>query len=56
MPPGDYDLYLRQSALTSALLSGATRISVAAGGVYSVMAVNGADTSTAGLVLLDGFN
>lgn len=55
VPPGDYDLYL-QSALTGALLSGATRISVAAGGVYSVMAINGADTSTAGLVLLDGFN
>jgi hypothetical protein len=55
LPEGDYDIYL-QSAVTGATLGGPTRVSVAKGGVYSAMAVNGADTSTANLVLLDGFN
>lgn len=52
--PGDYDLYLRNS-VTFANIAGPTRISVAAGGLYSVLAVNGPDTSTAGIVLLDEF-
>jgi hypothetical protein len=54
LSPGDYDLYLRNAA-TFAALAGPTRISVAAGGLYSVMAVNGPDTATAGIVLLDDF-
>jgi len=52
--PGDYDLYVR-SATTFATVAGPTRISVAAGGIYSAMAVNGPDTATAGIVLLDDF-
>jgi hypothetical protein len=54
LPPGDYDLYLRQFAGLT-LLSGPTPISVAAGGIYGVLAVDGADTATAGVVLFDDF-
>jgi hypothetical protein len=52
--PGEYDLYLRQN-LGTALLSGPTRITLAAEGIYGVLAVNGPDTATAGLVLFDDF-
>jgi hypothetical protein len=54
LPPGDYDLYLRDAA-TAALLSGPTQITVAAGGIYGALAINGADTATAGVVLFDDF-
>ena len=54
LPPGDYDLYLRQPSAT-ALLSGPTRITLAAAGIYGVIAVNGADTATAGVELFDDF-
>jgi hypothetical protein len=54
LPPGDYDLYLRQPSAT-ALLSGPTRISLAAAGIYGVIAVNGADTATAGIAFFDDF-
>jgi hypothetical protein len=54
VPPGEYDLYLRETT-TAALLAGPTRISVAAGGVYGVLAINGPDTATAGMVLFDDF-
>jgi hypothetical protein len=37
------------------LLSGPTPISVLAGGIYGVLAVDGADTATAGVVLFDEF-
>jgi hypothetical protein len=52
--PGEYDLYLRQSG-TSTLVSGPTRLSIAAQGIYGVLAVNGADTATANVVLFDDF-
>jgi hypothetical protein len=52
--PGDYDLYLRQAGTTT-LLSGPTQISVASEGIYGVLAINGADTATAGVVLFDDF-
>jgi hypothetical protein len=52
--PGEYDLYLYQYA-TLNVLSGPTRISVAEGGIYSVLAVDGADTATANALLLDDF-
>ena len=52
--PGDYDLYLRQNGGT-ALLSGPTRITLVSEGIYGVLAVNGADTATAGVVLFDDF-
>jgi hypothetical protein len=52
--PGEYDLYLYQYG-TLNVLSGPTRISVAEGGIYSVLAVDGADTATANALLLDDF-
>ena len=54
LAPGDYDLYLRQNGATT-LLSGPTRVTVAAEGFYEVLAVNGPDTATAGVVLLGDF-
>jgi Domain of unknown function (DUF4397) len=54
LPPGEYDLYLRQAG-TATLLSGATRINLAAGGLYGVLAVDGPDTATANVLLLDDF-
>jgi hypothetical protein len=54
LPPGDYDLYLRQTGTTT-LLSGPTQISVGSGGIYGVLAINGADTATAGVALFDDF-
>jgi hypothetical protein len=52
--PGDYDLHLFQSGTTT-LISGPTRISVAAGGLYAALAVDGPDTATASVRLLDDF-
>jgi hypothetical protein len=54
LPAGNYDLYLREAAATT-LLSGPTPITVVAGGLYGAIAVNGADTATAGVVLVDDF-
>ena len=54
LDPGEYDLYLYQYA-SPTLLSGPTRISVADGGIYGVLAVDGPDTATASVVLLDDF-
>jgi hypothetical protein len=54
LPPGDYDLYLRQFAGLT-ILSGPTPISVSAGGIYGVLAIDGPDTATAGVVLFDDF-
>lgn len=51
---GDYDIYLRQPDAT-ALLSGPTRITLAAEGRYEILAVNGPDATTAGVVLLADF-
>ena len=52
--PDDYDLYLLQAGTTT-VLSGRTRISVAAGGIYSALAIDGPNTATLNLRLLDGF-
>jgi hypothetical protein len=52
--PGDYDLYLRLN-LGTTVLSGPTRLTLAAEGIYGVLAVNGPDTATAGVVLFDDF-
>ncbi len=54
LAPGDYDLYLYQAS-TANPLSGPTRFSVAAGGIYSVLAVDGPDTATAAVRFLDDF-
>lgn len=51
---GDYDLYLLDS-LTRATLMGPTRFSVAAGGLYGVLAVDGPDTATANAIYFDDF-
>jgi hypothetical protein len=53
LPPGDYDLYLRTGL---SYVAGPVEITLAAGGVYSAMAVNGPDSSSASLLLMDGFN
>jgi hypothetical protein len=52
--PGDYDLYLRQN-LGTTVLYGPTRITLASEGIYGVLAINGPDTATAGVVLFDDF-
>jgi hypothetical protein len=54
VPPGQYDLYLRQPS-TSNLLTGPTRLNLAAGGIYGVLATNGPDTATAVITLFDDF-
>jgi hypothetical protein len=54
MPPGDYDFYVRKSD-SGALLSGPIPLSLAGGGVYSVLTLNGPDTATATVVLYDDF-
>lgn len=52
--PGDYDLYLHQAG-TATILLGPTRITVAAGGIYGILAVDGPDTATANAVYFDDF-
>jgi len=52
--PGDYDLYLRNSATTD-ILMGPMRLSLAAGGIYGMLAIDGPDTATASAVLFDDF-
>ena len=54
LAPGDYDLYLRQTGTTT-LLYGPTRISVAAEGLYELLALNGPDGTTADVVFLGDF-
>jgi hypothetical protein len=54
LPPGEYDLYLRQF-FTATVVSGPTRITLGAGGLYGVLAVDGPDTATADVILLDDF-
>jgi hypothetical protein len=51
---GDYDLYMHQAG-TSTVLLGPTRITVAAGGIYGILAVDGPDTATANAVYFDDF-
>ena len=50
---GDYDLYLR--VLGGTVVAGPTRVSVAAGGIYGILATDGPNSSTAGIVLFDDF-
>jgi len=54
LDPGDYDLYLRQPFTTN-YYAGPVRLSLAAGGLYAVLAVDGPDTATANVRLLDDF-
>jgi hypothetical protein len=54
LPPGEYDLYLYQAG-TPTVLSGPTRIDLAAEGIYGVLAIDGPDTATANVLLLDDF-
>jgi hypothetical protein len=51
---GTYDLVLRQNGTTN-IVAGPTPITVAGGGIYGVLAVNGADTATANVVYLEDF-
>jgi hypothetical protein len=50
--PGEYDLYLLDGT-NFTTIEGPTRINVAAGDIYSVLAVDGPDTATADVVFLD---
>lgn len=52
--PSDYDLYVLQAGTTT-VLSGPTRISVAAGGIYGALVVDGPDTATVNVRLIDDF-
>ena len=52
--PGSYELYLRQTSTTT-YFAGPIPITVAAGGIYGIAALNGADTATANVVLFDDF-
>lgn len=52
--PGEYDLYVRENNAAT-LYAGPMRVSVAAGGIYGVLAVNGPDATTVTMVLLDDF-
>ena len=52
LQPGEYDLYLLEG-VNFTTLKGPTRINVAAGGIYSVLAIDGPDTATADAIFLD---
>jgi hypothetical protein len=52
--PGSYELVLRENGTTN-LIAGPLPITLAAGGLYSVLATNGADATTANIVLFDDF-
>ena len=54
LAPGTYDLYLRRP-VTNEILSGPTPITLAERGIYTVLAVNGPNNTTAEVVLLDDF-
>jgi hypothetical protein len=54
LPAGTFDLYLRQFA-GSTILAGPIPVTLSNGGIYGVLAVDGPDTATAGVVLFDDF-
>lgn len=56
VPPGEYDLRLFQSAsATPSTLAGPVRVTLAPGGIYGVIAADGASTTTAEMILIDDF-
>jgi hypothetical protein len=54
LDPGEYDLYVRQTLMPT-YFAGPIRISVAAGGLDGALAVDGPDTATVNVLLLDDF-
>jgi hypothetical protein len=54
LAPGEFDLYLRVTGTTN-YAAGPIRLAVASRGIYGILAVNGPDTATAGIVLFDDF-
>jgi hypothetical protein len=54
LPPGEFDLYFRQPS-ASTLISGPTRLTLAAGGIYGVLVTDGPDTATITLNYFDDF-
>jgi hypothetical protein len=54
LQPGTYKFALRQSSTTNIVAEPQT-LTVESGGLYGVLAINGPDTSTATMVLLDDF-
>jgi hypothetical protein len=56
VPAGEYDLRVFQSAsATPSTLAGPVRVTLAGGGIYGVIATDGATTTTADLFLIDDF-
>ena len=53
--PDSYELVIRDS-VTQTTVSGPQTITLGVGGVYGILAVDGADATTADVVLLDDFN
>ena len=51
-PPGTYELFLRPTGSTT-LAAGPLPLTVAANGIYTLLAVNGPDTASAAIVHLD---
>jgi hypothetical protein len=54
LKPGTYDLVLRQSGTTN-VVAGPTSITLTAGGLFSVLATNGANATSANVLLFDDF-
>ena len=53
-PPANYDLYLRQTGTTT-IVAGPIPVTMAAQGIYGVLATNGPDGVTATVTLIDDF-
>jgi len=54
IPPGDYNLWLRQT-FTTTIVAGPIPITLAGAGIYGALATNGPDTATATITLIDDF-
>jgi hypothetical protein len=54
LPPGSYNVYLRQTGTTT-IVAGPIPVTLAAQGIYGVLATNGPDSVTATVTLIDDF-
>ncbi len=53
-PPGDYEVRLRQTGTTT-FVAGPVPVTLTGGGIYGILATNGADAATATITLIDDF-
>ena len=53
--PGDYEVIFQETA-TATTVAGPLPVTLDGGGIYGILAVDGATTSTADIVLIDDFN